>query len=144
MKWLLALHLLGVVLWTGGLLNLTRILGYHARESPSVRPRYSWLEGRLDFLVTVPGAVITVATGIAQAWADGAVYFRAATWLHVKLALVAIVAMMHVFVSRRHRALARGPTDVVMKRGPYAAVHGTLGLIVIAILFLAVYKPMGH
>jgi putative membrane protein len=142
MKALLSLHLLGVVLWTGGLLNLTRILGYHARESPSVRPRYSWLEGRLDFLVTVPGALLTVGTGVAQAWLDGAAYLQAATWLHVKLALVAVVAILHVWVSRRHRALARGPAAAPMKRAPYAAIHGTLGLIVIAILFLAVYKPM--
>ena len=142
MKILLAIHLLGVILWTGGLLNLTRILGYHAREAPAVRPRYSWLEGRLDFLVTVPGAVITVATGVAQAWLDGSAYFAAATWLQVKLGLVAVVALLHVWVARRHRALARGPAAAPMKRGPYAAIHGTLGLIVIAILFLAVLKPM--
>jgi uncharacterized integral membrane protein (TIGR00701 family) len=142
MKTLLSLHLLGVVLWTGGLLNLTRILGYHARESPSVRPRYSWLEGRLDFLVTVPGALLTIGTGVAQAWFDGAAYFRVATWLQIKLALVAAVALLHLWVSRRHRKLARGPASAAMKRAPYAAIHGTLGLIVIAILFLAVYKPM--
>lgn len=140
---LVAIHLLGVVLWMGGLLNLSRILGYHAREAPAVRPRFSWLEGRLDFLVTIPGAILTIGTGVAQAILDGADYFRAAEWLHIKLALVAAMLVIHAVLTRRHRAMARGPADAKINKALFAALHGSLGLLLIGVLFLAVLKrPM--
>jgi putative membrane protein len=142
MKILLVAHLLGVVLWMGGLLNLSRILGYHAVEHPSVRPRYSWLEGRLNYLVTIPGALLTVGTGAAQAILDGAAYFSAARWLHWKLLLVAAILGIHVVLTRKHRALRRGPADAPIKKALFAALHGTLGLLLIGVLALAVLKPM--
>jgi putative membrane protein len=137
---LIVAHLTGVVLWMGGLLTLSRILGYHAREHPTVRPRYSWLEGRLNYLVTIPGAVLTIGTGIAQAWLDGAAYFRQARWLHWKLALVFAIVVIHAILTRRQRAVARRAPDAPMKRAVYAALHGTLGLLLIGVLALAVLK----
>ena len=139
-KILIAFHLLGVVLWMGGLLTLTRILGYHARELPSVRPRLSWIEGRLDTLVAMPGALLVAGTGLAQVLLDGRAYFAGASWLHWKLGLVAIVAALHFVVTRRRRALAAGPADAKVPRALFAAVHGTIGLLLIAILILALVK----
>jgi putative membrane protein len=142
MKILVAVHLLGVVLWMGGLLNLSRILGYHAIEHPTVRPRYSWLEGRLNYLVTIPGAILTVGTGVAQAILDGADYFHAAGWLHWKLLLVGAILVIHVILTRKHRRLTREPADAKIKKALFAALHGTLGLLLIGVLFLAALKPM--
>jgi uncharacterized membrane protein len=140
--WLLTFHLVGVVLWMGGLLTLSRMLGYHAREAPSVRPRYTWLEGRLNYLVTLPGAFLTCALGAALAWQHGASWFRVARWLHVKLALVLVVAVIHAALTLKQRQIARRPPDAPMKRALYAALHGTLGLLLIAILALATHQPM--
>ncbi|MSP63048.1 MAG: hypothetical protein EXR72_22470 [Myxococcales bacterium] len=140
---LVAIHLLGVVLWMGGILNLSRILGYHAREHPSVRPRFSHLEGRLDFLVAIPGAVLTLGTGIAQVAISGRAYFAAAEWLHIKLALVLAMVVIHFVLTRKHRAMARGAADAKVPRALFAALHGTLGLLLIGVLVLAALKPMG-
>lgn len=140
---LIAVHIVGVVLWMGGLLNLSRILGYHAQEHPSVRPRFSWLERRLDSLVTIPGAVLTVLTGVAQAYLDGLPYFRAAIWLHIKITLVLVILVIHVILTRKHRAIAKAPAETPIQRALFAALHGTLGLLLIGVILLAVLKvPM--
>jgi putative membrane protein len=140
---LLALHLLGVVLWMGGLLTFSRILGYHTRESPSVRPRYTWLEGRLNYLVTVPGAVLTLIFGLwLTANYGGLDWLRVTLWMQWKLALVAVILVIHGVLTLKHRRIQRSPPDAPMKRAVFAALHGTLGLLLIAILFLAAHKPL--
>lgn len=143
-NWLVTFHLLGAVLWMGGLLTFSRVLGYHTREAPSVRPRYSFLEGRLNYLVTIPGAVLTIALGIWLTVQLGAAHFRVASWLHWKLALVLAVTIIHIVLTLKQRQILRRPPDAPMKRALYAALHGTLGLLLIAILALAVHRPMGQ
>jgi putative membrane protein len=139
---LVAFHLVGVVLWMGGLLALSRMMGYHAREAPSVRPRYVWLEGRMNYLVTIPGAVITIACGIWLMQIYGRAWLAQAVWMHYKLVLVAIVAVLHTGLTINQRRVARRPPDAPMRRPLYAAIHGTLGLLLIAILLLAAHQPM--
>lgn len=140
---LLALHLIGVVLWMGGLLAFSRILGYHAREAPSARPRLTYIEGRLNWLVAVPGAVITLAFGwwLVSNY-GGLAWIGVTLWMKWKLALAAAVMVLHVVLTVRHRKILRAPPDAPMKRGLYAALHGTVGLLLIALLFLATHKPL--
>jgi putative membrane protein len=138
----LAFHLLGVVLWMGGLLSFSRILGYHAREAPSVRPRYTWLEGRMNWLVTVPGAVITTGCGLWLIQIYGAQWFSVAIWMHWKLVLVGVVVVIHAFLTWKQRRVARQRPDEPVPRALFAALHGTLGLLLIAILLLAAHQPM--
>jgi protoporphyrinogen IX oxidase len=139
---LLALHLVGVVLWMGGLLTFSRVLGYHAREAPSVRPRYTWLEGRLNYLVTIPGMVITLGFGGWLTAHYGADWLRVSKWMHYKLTLVAAVMVIHLVLTIKQRAIARAAPQAPMKRALYAALHGILGLLLIGILFLAAHKPL--
>jgi putative membrane protein len=140
--WLLTFHLVGVVLWMGGLLTFSRVLGYHTKEAPSVRPRFTYLEGRLNYLVTIPGAALTVACGLGLINVYGAAWFRVATWMHYKLALVAAVVIIHAVLTVKQRRIARQSPSEPMKRALYAAMHGTLGLLLIAILALATLQPM--
>jgi uncharacterized membrane protein len=131
----------------GGLLTFSRILGYHAREAPSVRPRYTWLEGRLNWLVTVPGAVITIACGLWLVSIYGGfhgAWFHTASWMHYKLALVAAVLVIHVVLTVQHRGIARRPPEAHVRRALFAALHGTLGLLLIGILILASVQPMSQ
>lgn len=137
-----AFHLVGVVLWMGGLLAFSRILGYHAREAPSVRPRYTWLEGRLNWLVTVPGAVITIGCGLWLMRIYGMQWFVVARWMHWKLALVGAVVVIHAFLTVKQRRVARQRPDEPVPRALFAALHGTCGLLLIAILLLATHQPM--
>jgi putative membrane protein len=142
--WLLGFHLIGVILWMGGLLTFSRILGYHSKEDPSVRPRYTFLEGRLNYLVSVPGAVLAIGFGSWLAYQHGMQWFRVATWLHWKLVLVAAVAAIHVVLSVKHRQILRAHPADKMNRALYASLHGTVGLLMIAIVLLATHQPMSQ
>jgi putative membrane protein len=141
---LLAFHLVGVVLWMGGLLTFSRILGYHAREAPSVRPRYTWLEGRLNGLVALPGAVITIGFGIWLLDVYGLAWLRVARWMHYKLALVGVVVVLHLLLTLKQRVIARQRPDEPVSRALFAALHGTIGLLLIAIFLLATHQPMAQ
>ena len=142
--WLVGFHLIGVVLWMGGLMAFSRILGYHAKELPSARPRFTFIEGRLNWLVAVPGAFITIACGLSLAYAHGLAWFRVASWLHYKLALVAAVVAIHAFLTVKHHQVRRAHPAAPMSRGLYAALHGLVGLLLIATVLLATNQPMSQ
>lgn len=143
-SWLLGFHLIGVVLWMGGLLTFSRILGYHSKEAPSVRPRFSFLEGRLNGLVALPGAVLTILFGVLMTVDYGKAWFRVAIWLHYKLTLVIVVAIIHLFLTIKQRQVARQSPEVPLNRALYASLHGIIGLLVIAIILLATHQPMSQ
>jgi len=142
--WLVGLHLIGVVLWMGGLLAFSRILGYQSKELPSVRPRLTFIEGRLNWLVAVPGAVLTIVFGVWLAVEHGEAWFRVAAWMHYKLALVVVVAVIHVVLTIKIGQIRRAAPTAPMSRGLYAALHGTVGLLLIAIVLLATNQPMSQ
>ncbi len=142
--WLVGLHLIGVVLWMGGLLSFSRILGYHSKELPSARPRLTFIEGRLNLLVAVPGAVLTVVFGLWLLYQHGMAWFRVAAWMHWKLALVLAVTVIHVVLSVKHHQIRRAHPAAPMNRALYAALHGTVGLLMIAIILLATNQPMSQ
>ncbi len=142
--WLVGFHLIGVVLWMGGLLAFSRMLGYQSKELPSVRPRFTFVEGRLNWLVAVPGAVLTIVFGVWLAYEHGAAWFRVAAWMHYKLALVVAVVVIHAVLTVKIRQIRRAAPSAPMSRALYAALHGTVGLLLIAIVLLATNQPMSQ
>ena len=142
--WLVGLHLIGVVLWMGGLLSFSRILGYHSKELPSARPRFTFVEGRLNWLVAVPGAVLTIVFGVWLVREHGSAWFHVALWMHYKMALVLAVVVIHVVLTVKHAQIRRAAPSAPMSRGLYAALHGTIGLLLIAIVLLATNQPMSQ
>jgi uncharacterized integral membrane protein (TIGR00701 family) len=140
--WLVGFHLIGVVLWMGGLLTFSRVLGYHSKEHPSVRPRLTYIEGRLNALVAWPGAFLTIVFGLWLTIDHGMAWFRVAAWLHFKLALVVAALAIHVVLTVKHYKIRRAHPAEPMSRALFAALHGIVGLLVIAIVLLATNQPM--
>jgi putative membrane protein len=142
--WLLGFHLIGIVLWMGGLLAFSRVLGYHSKELPSVRPRYTFIEGRLNYLVAWPGALLSIVFGVLLTWQHGRAWFDVALWLHVKLALVVAVLIIHIVLSVKHYQIRRAHPSQPLSRALYASLHGMVGLLLIAIVLLATNQPMSQ
>jgi putative membrane protein len=140
--WLVGFHLIGVVLWMGGLLAFSRVLGYHTKEHPSIRPRLTFIEGRLNALVAWPGALLTIVFGVWLTVDHGRLWFRGAAWLHFKLALVVATLIIHVVLTVKHYRVRRAHPAEPMSRALYAALHGCVGLLLIAIVLLATNQPM--
>jgi putative membrane protein len=138
MTWWLTFHILGVILWTGGLLAISRMAAYHTVEEPAVQPRFAWVEGRMYWLVAVPGAVITLITAFGL-MSTGALPYDELGWFHGKMGLVALLIVLHALLHIKLKALRERPAE--QKKAIFSAVHGTIGLTVIGILIMVVVRP---
>lgn len=137
MLWLKAFHIIFVVTWFAGLFYLPRLFVYHvsATDAPS-RERFVVMERRLLGIMSL-GAGLAVLFGIAQIIAAPA-YLRMG-WLHVKMALVALLIAYHVWCRVLTTQLRNG-TNRHSERW-FRLFNEIPALLLIAIVILAVVKP---
>lgn len=97
MLWLKALHIIFMVTWFAGLFYLPRLFVYHSMsEDATSRARFKVMERKLFFGIMTPGAVLTIVFGV-WLWLG---YNFSGGWLHVKLALVAVLLIYHVWCGK--------------------------------------------
>src|ERR1700709_2699989 len=130
-------HLLGAVLWMGGLLAMSRAVMAMAKQPPAMRPGLASLGSRFNILALL-GAVLSIPSGLYQLslWPAGS--FRHAGWLHTKLTLIVALVVVHGLCWAKLRQWQKATEQTPLPRGPAMALHGVSGLILIGIL-LAVY-----
>lgn len=135
--WLKALHIIFMVTWFAGLFYLPRLFVYHAMTDDAAGDaRFKIMERKLFWGITTPGAVLTVGfgAGLAQMlnW-QGA-------WLHWKLLLVLVLLAYHGYCGKLMRDFAanRNRKSHVW----YRWFNELPVLILIAAVFLVVFKPM--
>jgi len=109
MLWLKAFHIVFVVTWFAGLFYLPRLFVYHAAalrdaEQPFAA-RAAVMERRLFGITTIGGA-LALAFGTAMVVVAPA--YLQFGWLHVKLGLVLLLVLYHLWCLRLLRALAAG------------------------------------
>jgi len=138
MAWWLTFHLLGIILWAGGLLGISRMAAYHCSEAPEIKPRFAWVEGRMYWLVAIPGAVITLVTAVGIL-ASSPVAYGEQGWFHGKMALVALLIVLNVILHIKLKALRLDPENA--KKAVFSAVHGTIGLTIIGLLIMVKVRP---
>lgn len=130
MNWLLVVHLLGVIFWMGGLLILSRMLGYHVKEELAVQTRLSAIEKRLYFGALMPGLVLVLVTGVWMLVEMPELLKNAG--FHIKLTLV-LVGIVAQFVMQKFLGSLRDEPRKV-GGGRYKILHSVLGLVLIGIL----------
>jgi putative membrane protein len=136
MLWVKAFHVVFMVTWFAGLFYLPRLFVYHAMSEDAVSiERFRVMERKLYFGIMTPGAVLTVASGLAL-WLH---YGISGNWLHAKIVLVAALIAYHLWCG----ALLKG-----FRNGPPPHGHVWLRwfnefpvLFLIAIVILVVVKP---
>lgn len=150
--WFLAFHLIGLFIYVGGLLNLSRLLGYHVKEEAAVRERLSWMEKRMYFFVTLPGLAIALTFGVLMIIGVGsrspdagmAYYMDAdAFWgatFHAKFLLIAILIGLDVYMGSQIMKLAKGGEPP--KPTKFKILHGLIALTLIAIVILMKGQPL--
>jgi putative membrane protein len=136
------LHLLGAVLWTGGLLALSRVLMAMTRLPAAQRPGLLYIAGRLNILALL-GAGLSLPSGLYQLslWPDGS--FRHAGWLHAKITLIVGLVVVHGLCWNKLKQWRTAGEQTALPRGAAAAMHGVIGLVLIGVL-LAVYLGKPH
>jgi uncharacterized membrane protein len=132
MKTALFFHLLGVILWAGGALNLSRLMAFHVAEDLAVQARLSLFEVKLFFFVTVPGLVLAAGAGLYMISLNPALLGQG--WMQAKLGVVALFFVLTMVLGARVMRLRDEPK--AGKKGPPMALHGVIGLCVVGILYL--------
>jgi putative membrane protein len=93
-----SLHVIFMVTWMAGLFYLPRLFVYHAQSDDRISiDRFKVMERKLFWGIATPGGVLTVVLGL-WLWLG---WFRGeGLWLHAKVALVALLAVYHVWCGK--------------------------------------------
>jgi len=137
MLWVKSLHIIFMVTWFAGLFYLPRLFVYHAmaEDEPSLK-RFIVMERKLLWGIMTPGAVLTIVFGV-WLWLG---WFRGAgSWLHAKMALVALLAGYHLWCARIVRDFAGGRNT--RSHVWFRWFNEVPVLILFATVFLVVFKP---
>ena len=137
MLWVKAFHIVFMVTWFAGLFYLPRLFVYHAlaEDAPS-RERFKVMERKLFWGIMTPGAVLTIALGL-WLWLG---WFRGAgSWLHAKLALVALLVGYHLWCYRLLKAFAADANR--RSHAWYRWFNEIPVLLLVATVLLVVLKP---
>jgi len=131
-----ALHLVFMVTWFAGLFYLPRLFVYHAMSTDTVSvERFKLMERKLYYGIMTPGAVLTIVFGM-WLWLG---YGIGGTWLHWKLALVAVLVGYHLYCGKLLGDFKRDRD----RHGHvwYRWFNEVPVLILIGVVLLAVVKP---
>ena len=136
-KFVLTLHIFGVIFWMGGLLMIASLLARVPEEVGLPKERFLGAARQLFEVGTNVGAAVTIGLGILLVLLRPEVLREG--WLHAKLLLIAILLFYHVRFYRRILFLEDNPSQSSQRE--FRVVHGAVSLLLFAILVLAVIKP---
>jgi uncharacterized membrane protein len=113
--WLLVGHLLGVLLWVGGLTTVFWLLRMHTQMPDSVSDRFVLMERSLALAMDI-AATLAIGTGLGLALHQKPTLFAqpGAGWFHIKLTIVVLgVLSMHGMIRARVGKFSRGEKPTV-------------------------------
>lgn len=100
--YVLALHIIFVVIWFAGLFYIVRLFVYHAEAEKKPEPersvlqkQYKLMEKRLWYGITWPGLIGTYAFGSWMVYENFSYYFSS-PWFILKMAFVSGLTLYHV------------------------------------------------
>jgi uncharacterized integral membrane protein (TIGR00701 family) len=148
MNWILALHIIGIIVWMGGLSMLSRLLGFHAeQQSAEVRKTLQRFEHRSYFWAVMAAFALTLGTGLYMLFAKGngiAHYVGSGSpWgatFHAKLTLVVVLIVLDHLVMRKMKKLHREDEGT---KSFFMAVHGVSGVLFMAVVILVKTNLLG-
>lgn len=141
--WFKAFHLIGIVVWFAGLFYLVRLFVYHAEAEQEPEParsilkkQYELMEKRLYSIITTPGMLVTVAMAIGLISTEPEILKSG--WLHIKLAIVALLIGYHFYCRRIMNKLAAG--ECQWSGQQFRALNEAPTIMLVLIVLLAVFK----
>jgi len=139
MLWVKAFHIVAVICWFAAMFYLPRLFVYHAMSDDKISiERFKVMQRKLYRGIMTPSLVAVVVLGV---WliSYNPDYYLQATWLQVKLALVAILIAYHFYCGH----LLKQFRDDTNTRGHvfYRFFNEVPVLLLIAVVILAVVRP---
>jgi putative membrane protein len=106
-QWILAIHLFGIVLWTGGMLACLRLLSAHGAAGKAAPEGLILTERRTAVLMDI-GATIALLTGLHLLFGPTKPLTQGG-WMHAKLTLVVLGMFgLHGFVRAKVSKFRKG------------------------------------
>ena len=140
MLWLKALHLIFMVTWFAGLFYLPRLFVYHAMSEDQIsNDRFKIMERKLFFGIMTPGAILTIIFGFLALFANGWETYAGTLWLHVKLALIAVLLIYHIYCGKLLLNFKHDRNN--HSHVFYRWLNEFPVLVLVAIIILAVVRP---
>jgi putative membrane protein len=107
-QWTLAIHVFGVLLWTGGVFACLRMLTAHAAAGASAPAAWIQSERRTAVFMDI-GATIAILSGLYLTLFSPTKPLTSGGWLHAKLTLVALGMLgLHIFTRVKVRKFRNG------------------------------------
>lgn len=130
------LHTFFVISWFAGLFYLPRIFVNHAMTKDAATcERLGMMEVKLYRFMTLIG-ILAIAFGL---WLWIAVWPAKTVWLHIKVTLVAGLAVYHFYCGRLLRDFAAGRNR--HSHVWYRVFNEVPALVLLAVLIFAIAKP---
>ncbi|HEX5515892.1 MAG TPA: protoporphyrinogen oxidase HemJ [Gammaproteobacteria bacterium] len=136
--WFKAFHIVFIVTWFAALFYLPRLFVYHAMSTDQLsNDRFKIMERKLYRGIMTPSAVLAVSFGLAMLWLVPGLLQQG--WMHIKLTLVTLLIIYHLWCGRLLRAFRddRNRHSHVW----YRWFNEAPVLVLIGIVLLAVLKP---
>lgn len=132
MYWVKFLHVLGVIVYVGGFMALTRLVGHAVKfESEDSRRDAYRIYRRMHMFADWGGLVVAIVFGFILLMQ--APSYMKQGWFHMKLLCVLLFLAVDVWFSITlfKKLKAEGPQP---KRAVFSAMHGIAALILVAML----------
>lgn len=136
--WIKALHVLAIISWMAGMLYLLRLYVNHAMETEAVvMERLQGMERRLLRGITTPAMVVSLATGLSMLYLNPGLLGM--PWMHVKLAMIVGMLVMHGLASAWRKKLIDAPH---FKTDRFFRVMNEIPtLLMIVIVVMVIVRP---
>jgi len=133
-----SLHIIAVISWLAGLLYLPRLFVYHsqAEVGSEMDKTFQIMERRLLRFIMNPALILVIILGLTLAYIMGFNY----VWLHIKLTLVVILIIFHHLLGKWRKDFEKGQNK--HSRKFYRIINEVPIILVIAIVFLVIFKPL--
>ena len=142
-----ALHLIAMVAWFAGLFYLVRLFVYHREafdreegERRVLTAQYHVMERRLYKIICNPAMMATWTFGLVMIFMQGMDWLALNPWLHVKITLVLLLTIYHLYCKRVIKRLAKADSPATSYG--FRLFNEVPTLFLVAIIILAVYKNM--
>ena len=138
-NWVLALHIVSMVAWMAGMFYLPRLYVYHAEAKPGseLSETFKIMERRLLRGIMNPAMIATFILGVWLLLLNPDLLQHG--FMHVKLALVLIMAGIHGFLAKARKDFA---TDTNRRSAKFYRVLNEIPtLLLLGIVILIVVKP---
>lgn len=137
--WLKAFHVFFMIAWMAGIFYLPRLFVYHAQSDQQVvKDQFKIMERRLWLFIT-PFALLTLILGVVIMYLYGREWLKMSGWIHVKLVIVALFYIYHMYLWRLVKIFAKDQNT----HSPlfYRFLNEAPVLALLAIVLLAILKP---